>query len=583
MKRRLILGMLLLLTTSVTVRTQMLTQLSPANTIAGATDMTLTVYGSGFLAGATVNWNGAPQATAFVASNELQATINSALLASQGAAQVTVTQSGVTTAWLVFQVLTPVTTVTSYTPTVFTSGFGVIITVNGQGFEQAATVFFDWFPLATTWISSGQLSAVLPGGQISGSGPHHVFVYNAPVPTGMPSLAVPQYVFTFGSVIISTPTASSFTITNVSQSNVTLGSPYYVISGLNAGDFTNPGGAGSCTNSQVLAPAASCTIYVTFTPSTTGNEIAVLTLSSSGVGSPQHVTLSGTGAPIAAPAENFSFTVLAFGNVQTGTTSQPIITTLTNSGTSDLVVSALSVTGVNAADFALAGTCTNSTTLTPGTSCTLSVTFTPSTTSTESANISITDNTVGSISTIGLTGTGTTTSAHSVVVGWIASTSASITGYNVYRGTTTGGPYSLLTPTPVAIDVDFISWTASVTSGVTGYNVYRAPCLGTITATVCSSEGVFVKINSSLVTVTNYTDSAMTTGQGWVYYATSVCPTCVPTESVASGHYAVAVPGYTDTSVTHSTQYFYVVTSVGANPPYSPTESLNSTEVSTTP
>jgi hypothetical protein len=118
---------------------------------------------------------------------------------------------------------------------------------------------------------------------------------------------------------------------------------------------------------------------------------------------------------------------------------------------------------------------------------------------------------------------------------------------------------------------------------VTGYNVYRAPCLGTITSTVCSSEGTFVKINSALITTTNYTDTTMTTGEGWVYYATSYCPTCMPVESPASSHYAIAVPGYTDTTVVHSTQYFYVETSVDTNPPYSPVESLNSAEVSATP
>lgn len=48
-----------------------------------------------------------------------------------------------------------------------------------------------------------------------------------------------------------------------------------------------------------------------------------------------------------------------------------------------------------------------------------------------------------------LTGTGSGTS-HAVSLSWIASTSANVTGYNVYRSTTPGGPYTKITPTPVS-------------------------------------------------------------------------------------------------------------------------------------
>ena len=39
---------------------------------------------------------------------------------------------------------------------------------------------------------------------------------------------------------------------------------------------------------------------------------------------------------------------------------------------------------------------------------------------------------------------------HSVSLSWTPSTSAGVIGYNVYRGTTSGGPYTLLTSSPVA-------------------------------------------------------------------------------------------------------------------------------------
>jgi fibronectin type 3 domain-containing protein len=46
-----------------------------------------------------------------------------------------------------------------------------------------------------------------------------------------------------------------------------------------------------------------------------------------------------------------------------------------------------------------------------------------------------------------LSGTGLAPLAHSVDVTWNASTSASLQGYNVYRGTVSGGPYSKISST----------------------------------------------------------------------------------------------------------------------------------------
>jgi hypothetical protein len=46
-----------------------------------------------------------------------------------------------------------------------------------------------------------------------------------------------------------------------------------------------------------------------------------------------------------------------------------------------------------------------------------------------------------------LAGTGLTPLAHSVDIAWDASTSATLQGYNVYRSTVNGGPYSKISPT----------------------------------------------------------------------------------------------------------------------------------------
>jgi fibronectin type 3 domain-containing protein len=57
-----------------------------------------------------------------------------------------------------------------------------------------------------------------------------------------------------------------------------------------------------------------------------------------------------------------------------------------------------------------------------------------------------------------------------------------------------------------------LNWTASTSSDVTGYNVYRST----------TSGGGYVKLNSSLVTVLTYTDSTVVDGQTYYYVTTSV-------------------------------------------------------------
>jgi fibronectin type 3 domain-containing protein len=74
------------------------------------------------------------------------------------------------------------------------------------------------------------------------------------------------------------------------------------------------------------------------------------------------------------------------------------------------------------------------------------VMFTPSLTGTRAASLSISDNSSGSPQTVPLSGAGT----HDVILTWTASTTPGVVGYDVYRGTTSGGPYPTeLNSTPI--------------------------------------------------------------------------------------------------------------------------------------
>jgi hypothetical protein len=65
--------------------------LAPASAAPGGAAFTLTVNGSGFVSGATVNWNGSARTTTVVSSSQLTAAITAADIASAGTATITVT------------------------------------------------------------------------------------------------------------------------------------------------------------------------------------------------------------------------------------------------------------------------------------------------------------------------------------------------------------------------------------------------------------------------------------------------------------------------------------------------------------
>jgi uncharacterized repeat protein (TIGR03803 family) len=71
-----------------------LTSISPNSAMVGGLAFTLTVNGTGFVSGSTVNFNGSAAATTFVSSTELTATITASDIAVAGSYNITVTNPG---------------------------------------------------------------------------------------------------------------------------------------------------------------------------------------------------------------------------------------------------------------------------------------------------------------------------------------------------------------------------------------------------------------------------------------------------------------------------------------------------------
>jgi hypothetical protein len=229
--------------------------------------------------------------------------------------------------------------------------------------------------------------------------------------------------------------------------------------------WTGTTGPGSGFTQRILTPADG-DIAEDKMVTATGRYSATAPLSSSGPWVMQMVAFrTNSGSSSGSASLSASPTSLSFGDVTIGSSSSlPVV--LTNTGTASLTLSQAATTG---AGFSVSGFTANSS-LAAGQTTSLTVTFDPSSTGSVTGNLSVTSTASNSPTVVSLSATGA--DQHSVTLTWKGSSSSNVTGYNVYRGAASGGPYT--------------------------------------------------KINSSLLTTTTYTDATVDAGQTYYYVATAV-------------------------------------------------------------
>lgn len=214
---------------------------------------------------------------------------------------------------------------------------------------------------------------------------------------GAASTAVPMKDF-FAQVALS-PTSLSFgnqTVgTKSSAKTLTLkNNQSSAITGLSfsaTGDFAQSNNCGTS-----LAANSSCTISVTFTPTTVGARSGTLTVRDSA--GTQSATLSGTGVGNVSLAPSS----VNFGNQPIGTASSPRTVTLTNGQGTSLTSIKVSIAGANASDFAQTNNC--GTSLAANSHCSINVTFNPTGNGSRNATLTVTDS--AGTQTSSVTGTG---------------------------------------------------------------------------------------------------------------------------------------------------------------------------------
>jgi hypothetical protein len=189
--------------------------------------------------------------------------------------------------------------------------------------------------------------------------------------------------------------SKTVTVTNSNSVAVTVSSVGFT--GANPGDFV----VSSNTCGASIGASSSCSIGVAFAPTNKGARSASLTLTDSATNSPQSVSLTGTGtaAITLAPAK------ISFPKTAVGTTSAAKTATFKNLLKTSITIGGISITGANAADFAIAST-TCGATLAAKTACTISVTFSPSAIGARAGTLQVLSNAVPSPITSALAGTG---------------------------------------------------------------------------------------------------------------------------------------------------------------------------------
>jgi FtsP/CotA-like multicopper oxidase with cupredoxin domain len=232
------------------------------------------------------------------------------------------------------------------------------------------------------FVGSDQGSAVNP--YIATSGWSNATTFPGPLPVVSASVVA----LDFGNQPVGTTSAAQV----VALAN-TGTAPLSLLSVAAAGEFAV---ASTCGTS--LAAGASCSLSVTFAPTSAGAKTADLAINTNAAASPLiHVALTGTGT---APGLSIAGAT-SFGDVLLNTTATASVT-LTNGGTAPATGLAISVAG--AATFGQTNTC--GTSLAAGASCSIALTFAPTAAGAQSATLSISANAPAAPLSAALTGAG---------------------------------------------------------------------------------------------------------------------------------------------------------------------------------
>jgi hypothetical protein len=429
----------------------------------------------------------------------------------------------------------------------------------GNAYVSGQTYSLSDFPVSTGAFEN---ASALPGGTTSAAFVakltlNSVLAFGTPCTTDFTATPPASCMLTFSSTqpegVTSAP--QTFVVTNNTGSNITFTT--LAITGTNSTDFAATGTAVGATPAcgATLAATASCGFGVTFTPTTTSGESALLTVpysfaygASVTTSASQTVELAGGGVAANAIVLLTPSTPLNFGTQPVGTTSGAQTVTVKDTGNVNLTFSAAPSTG--STEFAIASgtTCTTTTPVTPNGTCVINITFTPSATGAQSATLTLTDNGTGSPQTLSLTGTG---GASAPTVTLTPSTPLSFSGQLVTTTSTaqtvtvknTGNATLNITATPTFTGTNASDFAAATGTTCTSGATVAANGTCVIMVTFTPPAGASGNRSATLTIADTATGSPQTLGVSGTAWDFTVSASAVTLTQGASGTINVTVTG----------------------------------------
>ncbi len=303
----------------------------------------------------------------------------------------------------------------------------------GSGFSRRLLTPFGDIVEDRMVTATGSYRATAP---LTSSGPWIMQMVAFQAASGIsvsPKIAASPTSVSFGNVTVGSSASHTITLSNPGSVNVTVSQVTATGSG-----FKRTGPSLPLT----LSTGQSTSFSVTFSPTTSGSVTGSISVVSNASNSPLAVPLSGKGVTGTGVAGTLAIAPAStsFGNVVLGSKAVlPMI--LTNTGTVSVTISKATISGTG---FTLAAP-SLPLTLQPGAKNSgFSTTFAPTAVGSFTGSVAFVSNASNSPAKEPLSGAG----IHGVSLKWTASTSG-VVGYNVYRGSVSGGPYAKMTSSVV--------------------------------------------------------------------------------------------------------------------------------------
>jgi hypothetical protein len=261
-----------------------------------------------------------------------------------------------------------------------------------------------------------------------------LLVLVAPVCSHAQKLHAKPSTHDFGNVQLGNPTSFSFLLVNTGTKALRITS-----ASMSGGAFS----LGPLHLPAKLRPGAGMTLPVIFSPAAVGQAQGVATVYSNDPRSPLAIKVSGTGIPVKGVQLTVTPATLDLGNVVVGSSGSLPITLRARGGSVTITSDQ-----TNSSEFAIMGL--NLPVKIPqGQSIQATIQFTPNASGVATAKAGFFSNAQDSPAFEDLTGTGVAQSQHQVDLTWDPGDGNAV-GYNVYRGSTQGGPYEQINSTLVA-------------------------------------------------------------------------------------------------------------------------------------